>query len=87
MRKKRQATHKTYKKNEQSTVKKDILRKTSRQAVQNSANNAKKRQATLKAYKKTSKKTQKMRNQRQRKTYYVKQTAKPRENPIYNAEM
>ena len=27
-----------------------------------------------------------MRKQRQRKTYYVKQTVKPRENPIYNAE-
>ena len=46
-------------KNEQSTVKKDILRKTSRQAVQNPASNAKKRQATLKAYKKTSKKYKK----------------------------
>ena len=28
-----------------------------------------------------------MRKQRQRKTYYVKQAIKPRENPIYNAEM
>ena len=59
MSKKRQATLKAYKKNEQSTVKKDILRKTSRQAVQNPASNAKKRQATLKAYKKTSKKYKK----------------------------
>ena len=47
----------------------------------------KKRQATHKAYKKNVKKTKKMSNQRQRKTYYVKQAAKPRENPIYNAEM
>mgnify|MGYP004657829869 CR=1 FL=1 len=38
----------------------------------------KKRQATHKAYKKNVKKTKKMRNQRQRKTYYVKQTVKPR---------
>ena len=43
----------------------------------------KKRQATHKAYKKKTK----MHNQQQRKTYYVKQTVKPRENPIYNEEM
>ena len=36
--------------------------------------------------KRTKKKT-KMRNQQQRKTYYAKQAVKPREPPIYNAEM
>ena len=43
MRKKRQATHKAYKKrqNAQSTAKKDILRKTNRQDTQNSINNTK----------------------------------------------
>ncbi|WP_273065474.1 hypothetical protein [Treponema berlinense] len=54
-----QSIQKNVKKNAQSTAKKDILRKTSRQAVQNPASNAKKRQATLKAYKKTSKKYKK----------------------------
>ena len=39
--KKRQATLKAYKKNEQSTAKKDILRKTNRQDTQNSINNTK----------------------------------------------
>ena len=43
----------------------------------------KKRQATHKAHKKKTK----LRNQQQRNTYYVKQTVKPREPPIYNAEM
>ena len=44
MRKKKQATLKAYKKtkkNAQSTAKKDILRKTSRQDTQNSINNTK----------------------------------------------
>ena len=36
---------------------------------------------------KRTKKQKKMRNQQQRKTYYAKQTVKPREPPIYNAEM
>ena len=49
------------------------------------AENAKKKTSNSQSVQK--KRTKKMRNQRQRKTYYVKQTVKPRENPIYNAEM
>ena len=33
------------------------------------------------------KKNKKMSNQQQRKIYYAKQTVKPREPPIYNAEI